>query len=421
MNNKDCAIAHIDLDSFYASVECLCNPAIRHLPVAVGGDEENRHGIILAKNQIAKGFNIKTGETVFSAKQKCSNLVIVRGDFEKYIKYSRMVREIYKDYTDKIEPFGIDEAWLDLSASINIFGPPIKIVEEIQSRIYKEIGITASAGISYNKVFAKLGSDQRKPYGLFVVTRQNYKEKIWNLPVSDLLYVGRATLKKLTLLNIHTIGDLANADQQVLRSHLGKNGEMLKIFANGEDTTPVSKFTDERFVKSIGNSLTLPRDISANDEMYAVFCMISESVASRLRKHGLKTTAIQISIRDKNLYTFQMQGQLHFSTCISSEIAKKAYEIYLSKYHSTIPTRSVGIKCINLGDENDDIQLNLLTDNIKRDKLENLERTVDQIRGSYGYKKVQKGILMVDKNLTKKDIEKTNVIFPSAYLVNSQF
>ncbi len=351
MNNKDCAIAHIDLDSFYASVECLCNPEIRHLPVAVGGDQESRHGIILAKNQIAKGFNIKTGETVYSAMQKCSNLVLVRGDFEKYIKYSKMVREIYKEYTDKIEPFGIDEAWLDLSASINIFGPPVKIVEEIQERIYKEIGITASAGISYNKVFAKLGSDQRKPYGLFVVTRQNYKEKIWNLPVSDLLYVGRATLKKLTLLNIHTIAELANADSKVLRAHFGKNGEMLKIFANGEDTTPVSKFTDERFVKSIGNSLTLPRDISTNDEMYAVFCMISESVAARLRKHGLKATGIQISVRDKNLQTYQMQGKLQFSTCISSEIAKKAYEIYLSKYHSTIPTRSVGIKCINLDDE----------------------------------------------------------------------
>ncbi len=417
MNNKDCAIAHIDLDSFYASVECLCNPEIRHLPVAVGGDSENRHGIILAKNQIAKGFNIKTGETVFSAKQKCSNLVIVRGDFEKYIKYSKMVREIYKEYTDKIEPFGIDEAWLDLSSSIKIFGPPIKIVEEIQSRIYKEIGITASAGISYNKVFAKLGSDQRKPYGLFVVTRQNYKEKLWTLPISDLLYVGRSTLKKLTLLNIHTIGDLANADSKVLRSHFGKNGEMLKIFANGEDTTPVSNVSDERFVKSIGNSLTLPRDISTNDEIYAVFCMISESVAARLRKHGLKATAIQISIRDKNLQTYQMQGKLQFCTCISSEIATKAFEIYLSKYHSTIPTRSVGIKCINLDDEEDDIQLNLLADNIKRDKLENLERTVDQIRGSYGYKKVQKGILMVDKNLTKRDIQKTNVIFPSAYLV----
>ncbi len=416
MNNKDCAIAHIDLDSFYASVECLYNPEIRHLPVAVGGDSEQRHGIILAKNQIAKKFNIKTGESIVSAREKCKDLVLVRGDFSKYLKFSKLVKDIYREYTDKVESFGIDEAWLDLSSSTNIFGSPVKIVEEIQDRIYNELGITASAGVSYNKIFAKLGSDQKKPYGLFVVTRQNYKEKIWGLPASELLYVGRATTKKLQHLNINTIGDLATADTKVLHSHLGKNGVMLKSFANGEDLSPVSNVSEDRFVKSIGNSLTLPRDISTNDEVYSVFCMLSESVARRLRKHELKTNGIQISIRDNKLSTTQLQGRLSFNTCISGEIAKKAYEIYLEKYHMNIPIRSVGIKCINL-DEEEDIQLNLLVDNIKRDKLENLERTVDEIRGVYGNKKVQKGILMVDRELTKRDIEKTNVIFPTAYLV----
>lgn len=417
MYKNDCYIAHIDLDSFYASVECLYNPSLRNVPMAVGGDSEQRHGIILAKNQLAKKYNIKTGESIVEARKKCKDLVTVRSDFEKYLKFSKMVREIYKEYTDKIEPFGIDEAWLDLSSSINIYGNPIKIVEKIQERIYTELGITASAGVSFNKIFAKLGSDQNKPYGLFVVTKDNYKEKIWRLPVSDLLYVGKSTSKKMKLLNINTIGDLANANLDILISHLGKNGEMLRSFANGEDKTEVNHISNVHFVKSVGNSLTLPKDISTDEEVYSVFCMLSESVAKRLRKQELKATSIQISIRDKNLSTNQMQGKLEVSTCLSSEIATKSFDIYKSKYHSSIDIRSVGISCINLVDENEDLQFNLVTDNLKREKLEVLERTVDDIRDVFGYKKVQKGILMIDKNLTKRDIEKTNVIYPAGVVL----
>lgn len=413
MSQKDCCIAHIDLDSFYASVECLYNPSLRNVPMAVGGDSEQRHGIILAKNQIAKKYNIKTGESIMEAKKKCKDLVMVRGDFEKYLKFSRMVRGIYKEYTDKVEPFGIDEAWIDLSSSINIYGEPVNIVQEIQDRIYRELGITASAGVSFNKIFAKLGSDQNKPYGLFVATRQNYKQKIWNLPVSELLYVGKSTFKKLKLLNINTIGELANCNSDILISHLGKNGEMLKVFANGDDHTQVADVSDNRFVKSIGNSLTLPRNINTDEEVYAVLCMLSESVAKRLRKHELKTSSIQISIKDKNLLASQMQGKFAFKTCLSSEIAKKAYQIYKSKYYSNIEIRSLGITCISLSDEKDDAQLNLIVDNLKRDKLETLERTVDEIRDVFGNKKIQKGILMIDRNLTKRDIEKTNVIYPA--------
>ncbi len=420
MEQRQCSIAHIDLDSFYASVECLYNPSIRHLPVAVAGDSEKRHGIILAKNQIAKKFGVKTGDTTIEARQKCKDIVFVKGDFNKYIEFSGFVRDIYREYTDKIEPFGIDEAWLDLTASMKAFGSPVKIVQEIQQRIYKELGITASAGISYNKIFAKLGSDQNKPYGLFVVTEQNYKEKIWNLPASDLLYVGRATNKKLGLLNIKTIGDLANCDDEILQAHLGKVGGMLKIFANGQDTTQVSHVSDSRLIKSVGNSLTLPRDITTNEEVYAVFHMLAESVAARLRKNNLKCLGVQISIRDCKLMTLQMQGQLECSTFLSSEIAEKAMSIYLKKYNMLSSIRSVGIKCIDLVDEEQVIQLSLLTDNKKREKLETLEKTVDSIRNVFGYEKIQKGILLVDRNLTKRDIQKTNVIHPTAYVFKGQ-
>ncbi len=417
MEQNISAIAHIDLDSFYASVECLYNPSIRHLPVAVCGDSEARHGIILAKNQLAKKDGVKTGDTIIEATRKSKGIVFVKANFEKYIKISRMVRDIYKDYTDKIEPFGIDEAWLDLTSSIKAFGSPVKIVQEIQERINTEIGITASAGVSYNKIFAKLGSDQNKPYGLFVVTKDNYKEKVWGLPVSDLLYVGRATNKTLAKLNIKTIGELANCDDKILQAHLGKNGLLIKSFANGEDMSPVSDVSYERFVKSVGNSLTLPRDVETKEDVYAVFCMIAESVARRLRQHNLKCETIQISVRDSDLQTIQLQQGLEVATFLSSEIANKSFEIFLKKYLMVTPIRSLGIKACDLTGDTD-MQLNFLIDNKRREKLEKIEKTVDDIRDVFGYEKIQKGTLLVDRKLTKRDIKKTNTIHPTAYIIN---
>lgn len=411
----DRVIAHIDLDSFYASVECLYNPQIRLLPVAVGGDSEQRHGVILAKNQIAKQFGVKTGDTLIEAKKKCPNIIFVKGHFERYLKISKMVKEIYYDYTDKIESFGIDEAWLDLTGSTTLLGSPVKIIQEIQQRIHTEIGITASAGISYNKVFAKLGSDQNKPYGLFVVTKDNYKDKIWHLPASDLLYVGKSTEKKLNLLNIKTIGDIAKCEDELLFTHLGKNGLMLKTFASGEDKTPVSFVSDERFVKTIGNSKTLPRDITTNDDVYAVFCMLSESVATRLREHNLKCKGLQISVRDNTLSTIQIQDHLENATFLSTEIANNAFSIYLKKYSLLKPIRSLGIRAINLISDEGICQLDLLDTNLRREKMEILEKTIDNIRDTFGYDKVQKGVLLVDRQLTKRDIKKTNSIHPISY------
>ncbi len=407
-----CTIAHIDLDSFYASVECLYNPDIRHLPVAVSGSVEERHGIVLAKNQLAKKYGVKTGETLIEAKRKCKDIVFVKANFSRYVEISKMVKDIYRRYTDQVESFGIDEAWLDLSNSTKLFGNPVKIVQEIQETVTKEIGITVSIGLSFNKTFAKLGSDQNKPNGLFVITPENYKEKIWKLPVSDLLYVGRATTKKLERLNIKTIGDLANADINILTSHLGKNGQMLHTFANGNDKSKVTKTSDEHLIKSIGNSLTLPRDLTTDEEVLAVFHMLSESVAKRLRKQNLKCNGIHISVRDKNLSTLQMQMVINNPTFLSAEIANIAFDLFKKKYKFINPIRSLGVTAIDLSSAEQNVQLNLLFSDEKREKLETLEKTIDNIRDSFGYNKIQKGILMVDRGLTSRNIMSTNVIYP---------
>ncbi len=410
MNN--CTIAHIDLDAFYASVECLNNPEIRNLPVAVSGSIEDRHGIILAKNQIAKRFGVKTGETIIEAKRKCKNLVFVKANFSHYVELSKIVKDIYRRYTDQVESFGIDEAWIDLSKSTKLFGNPENIVKEIQDTVFKETGLTVSIGLSFNKAFAKLGSDQNKPNGLFIITEDNFKEKIWHLPVSDLLYVGKSTTKKLHLLNIKTIGDLANSDPNTLSSYLGKNGKKLHSFANGKDNSIVTKTTDQHLIKSIGNSLTLPKDLNTNDEVLSVFHMLSESVGRRLRKQNLKCKCIHISIRDKNLSTTQIQMSINTPTFISGEIANHAFSIFKKKYKFINPIRSLGVTAVDLVPEEQNIQLNLLSSNEKREKMENLEKTIDAIRDNFGYDKIQKGILLVDTKLTSRNIMSTNIIFP---------
>lgn len=208
----DRTILHCDMNNFYASVECLYNPALRGKPVAVGGDVEARHGIILAKNYEAKKYGVQTGEALWQAKQKCPGLTIVPPSFEKYLRFSRLAREIYGCYTDRIESFGLDECWLDLTGSERLFGGGKAVADKLRERIKFELGVTISVGVSHNKIFAKLGSDMKKPDATTVITRENYKDVVWPLPVSDLLFVGPATTRKLARYGIHTIGQLAQAD-----------------------------------------------------------------------------------------------------------------------------------------------------------------------------------------------------------------
>jgi len=276
-------ILHVDLNNYYASVECLYNPEIRDKPVIVCGDAEARHGIILAKNYIAKSMGVKTGEAIWEAKQKCPGLVLVRADFQKYLRFSRLARAIYADYTDQIEPFGIDEAWLDISGTEKIFGTGPDIANKIRQRLKSELGLTGSVGVSWNKIFAKLGSDMKKPDATTVISEDNFRDVVWPLPVGELLYVGRSTRCQLQNRAIYTIGDLANRDIKSLRLLLGTWGETLHSFANGLDSAPVRQTDESSIIKSVGNSTTTTRDLANNQDVKLIIYVLAGSVAARLR------------------------------------------------------------------------------------------------------------------------------------------
>ena len=284
VRKTDRTILHIDCNAFYASVECLRHPELKGLPVAVGGDAEKRHGIILAKNQPAKKCGVKTGEALWQARQKCPDLVILPPDYARYIRFSRLCREIYEDYSPQVESFGLDECWVDVSNTpkLDRLGPQ-KLAHEIRLRVKEQVGITVSVGVSYNKIFAKLGSDYQKPDAVTVFDRENMREKVWPLAASELLYVGRATERKLDTFGIHTIGELATTPVDYLQRWFGKWGLLLHCFANGMDSSPVAKVGEESIIKSIGNSTTTPRDLTCEADASVVYWMLCESVAARLR------------------------------------------------------------------------------------------------------------------------------------------
>lgn len=405
-------ILHSDLNSFYASVECLYHPKVRNLPVAVGGDPELRHGIVLAKNPEAKQYGVATGEAIWQAKQKCPNLVVFTPDYAKYLKFARLVRSIYADYTDKVEPFGLDEAWLDVSGCAK---DGEKIACEIRQRIREEIGITASVGVSDNKIFAKLGSDMKKPDATTVITRDNFRNTVWSLPAADLLYVGRSTQRKLFSINIRTIGDIARCDIGLLRTFLGKWGETLWYFANGLDASPVARIGEEQLIKSIGNSTTTPRDLTCESDVWMTMCVLCESVAARLREHGFKCRTVQIHVRDNKLYTFERQAKLGHPSQVSTDILRLAMELFRESYRWKCPIRSVGVRGADLVNAMDDKQLAFFEDDEKEERHIKLERTVDDIRRRFGHLSIQKAVMLTDRPLTELNPKDDHVIFPVSY------
>lgn len=320
-------ILHSDMNNFYASVECLDNPSLKGKPVAVTGDSDARHGIVLAKNYEAKNYGITTGDPLWMARQKCPDIIFTPPRYDRYIQISQAANQIYEQYTDRVESFGLDECWLDVSESTNLFGDGKKIADEIRSRIKQELGITASVGVSYNKVFAKLGSDLKKPDATTIIG-QDFREKIWSLPADMLLYVGKATYAKLLRYGIHSIGDLACTDPVFLEQILGKNGLMLWAFANGLDRSPVSHTYSHRIIKTIGNSTTTPRDLITDTDIKIILYILSESVAERMRKENFYCRSVQISIRDNTLTSYERQGKLHIPTCTSQAIFEKAFSLY---------------------------------------------------------------------------------------------
>jgi len=382
---KQRVVLHSDLNNFYASVECHHRPEVRGKPVVVGGDEEQRHGIVLAKNYIAKATGIKTGETLWQAREKCPGLVVLPPNYPLYLRYAKFARQIYSDFTDQIEPFGLDEAWLDVSGENGV-----SVANEIRKRITRELGVTASVGVSYNKIFAKLGSDIKKPDATTVISRDNYKTVAWPLPVEELLYVGSATKRKLNKFDITTIGQLANSSEGFLHGLLGKVGNVLYSFANGLDQSPVMRMGEESQIKGIGNSTTTSRDLTCDEDVKIIFYVLSESVCARMREHGFLARTVVISIRDNELFRFERQTKLGRSSCISGEIAATAMQLFRQHYSWPKPIRSIGVRCTDLLPSDMPLQLSLFEDETKRQKQEVLDRTVDSIRNRFGHFCIQR-------------------------------
>ena len=406
---KERVILHADINNFYASVECLHRPELRNLPVAVGGDEKLRHGIVLAKNYAAKATGIRTGETLWQARLKCPGLVVLPPNYPLYLRFARFARQIYADFTDRIEPFGLDEAWLDVSGSDGLL-----TADTIRERIRRELGVTASVGVSYNKIFAKLGSDLKKPDATTLVSRENFQTVAWPLPVEELLYVGRATREKLQRYSIHTIGQLAAAPLSFLRGIFGKVGDVLHTFANGRDQSPVMRLDEEAQVRSIGNSTTTPRDLTCDDEVKIILFVLSESVCARLREHGLLCRTVAVSIRDNALFCFERQSKLPAPSHISAEIAGTAMQLFRRHYSWPRPIRSIGVRCSDLLPANGPLQLTVFDDDT-RDKLAALDKTVDALRKRFGHFCIQRASVSADQPLGGIDPKGDHIIHPVGF------
>ena len=381
-------ILHSDLNTFYASVECLYNPEIRNQPMAVAGNVENRHGIILAKNELAKAFHVNTGEPLWMARQKCPQIVFVPPHYDLYLKFSQSARSIYADYSDYVESFGLDECWLDVTP----LGDGKAIADEIRQRIRTELGVTASVGVSFNKVFAKLGSDYKKPDATTVISRDNYRDLIWPLPVTELLFVGRAAARTLSSYGIETIGDLAAFDKEALMHMLGRQGAVLHDYATGAEHAPVVPARDMPGPKSVGNGLTFRRNLLGWSDIQAGVSMLSDSVAARLRSHGLKCATVQVTIRSPDFKDICRQKPLDVPSCLTVEISGAVMELIRSCWDPRAPIRALTITGQNLIPEQEAAeQLNLFSAGIpaKRERLERLERTVDGIRGKYGKESIR--------------------------------
>ena len=422
----DRVILHCDANKYYASVEILDNPALRPYPVAVCGSQEDRHGIVLTANAIAKGFGIQTGMANWQAKQVCPNLIILHPRYERYLHFSRLMRKIYLEYSDRVEAFGLDENWVDLSNPGVTIEDGARIANAIRNRVREELGLTISVGVSFNKIFAKLGSDMKKPDATTVIRRDDFKEKVWPLPVSELLYVGRQTTKKYADINIRTIGDLAKFDSDCLRSKFGKTADVLQSYAQGVDMTPVMPVSESMAIKSIGNSTTAPSDIENRDDALCIITILAECVAMRLREHGFRSRNISIAVRNVIQYTdgnnrtttsldwHSCQHMLGSSTNLAVDIIREAMKLFDERYARMYPFRGLGISCGTLVPESVPVQMDLFGSAEKQARMEQLERNVDMLRNRFGNNIVQKGIVLIDRKAATLDPKADHTIHPVA-------
>lgn len=412
---KERVIFHIDINHCYAQIEEMKYPQLREVPMAVGGHEEKRHGIILAKNDLAKKAGVLTGESLREAKEACPDLLIIPPQYEDYTYYTGLVKDIYREYSSQVESFGLDEAWVDFTGSRHLFGDPLQTAEEIRNRVYREIGLTVSVGVSWNKIFAKFGSDLKDPSGIAVITRDNYRDKVWPAPVRDLLYVGPATERKLKSRGIYTIGDLAGYPVQHLKKAMGVAGEVISVFANGGDCSEVTENGYASPIKSVGNSMTMVHDVDNAEDLRPVYYVLCEAIASRLKDAGMEGDVITVSVRSSGLEWFMKQRKLPRRTNVSEEILHAVMELLETSYSFDTPLRAVGASVSGLRPAGSFRQLSLLEDEEKHEKARRIDYAMDQIRGQYGFYAVRRACTVIDRPLTEFNPKDDHTIHPIGY------
>ena len=392
------AILHCDMNNFYASVECILRPELRDKPLAVCGKAEERHGIVLAKNYLAKACGVSTGEAIWQAKMKCPNLVTVDPHYREYIRYSRLAREVYAYYTDQVEPYGMDEVWLDVTASRRLYGSGEEIAHKIREQIKTELGLTVSVGVSFNKIFAKLGSDLKKPDAVTCITYEGFREQIWGLPASDMLGVGRATAKILRMYGINTIGELAKAPEDFLTLKFGINGRRMKQFANGEDYSKVMEQDFSYPVKSVGNGTTFLQDLYDENEVWPMILALSDRVCHRLREAVKRACGVSLTVKCPDLSWKEWQTRLETPSYSALDIAGRAFELFRKNYPWVKPIRALYIRAISLCDADTPCQLTLYSDGERLQRKDTIDRTVDKIRQLFGSRSIiNAAILKLDK------------------------
>lgn len=399
------AILHSDANCFYASCEMVLNPELRDKAVAVCGSQEERHGIVLAKSELAKKAGIKTGMTNSEAKRLCPDLIIVPPRFEYYSKFSKLLHGIYERYTDLIEPYGLDECWLDVSDSIK---SPLEIAEEIRQAVKDELGLTVSIGVSFNKVFAKLGSDLKKPDAITVINDENFKDKIWNLPCSDLLYCGKHTTEKLNDFGIYTIGQLASLPKEFLERRLGKNGIMLWEFANGLDLSPVSHMDFRAQAKSIGHGITCVSNLENNDEAKKVIIALCQDIGYKLRKSGLLARGVSLTIKNEHLLSSSFQARVDTPIWDEQSLASEAYKLLTKSYSWSFKIRALSVTAIDLVSSDTPLQTSIFFDSSKEEKKKRLFKAIDELNNTYGKGALKPAIVLDESKMPKqKNVEVT--------------
>ena len=391
----DRVILHSDINSCYASVERLYRPSLEGRPFAVCGSQEARHGIVLAKDETAKRAGVKTGMAIWQARQLCPELRIVEPHFDRYAKYSEMVREIYAEYTDLCEPFGIDESWLDITNCLAC-PDPRRTADEIRRRVKNETGLTVSVGVSWNKVLAKLGSDYKKPDAVTVIDREHFRSMVWGLPASDMLMVGRSTRRELARMGIQTIGELAHTDPELLRLRFGKGGTVLWRYANGLDDSRVRRAGEEEPPQSVGNSVTLARNIETERQARETLLMLAESVSARLRRQKLRCRTVEVALRSEELKWTTHRMRLRYATDVTVSLATCGLELVRQSHDFSSPLHSIGLRALELVHADEDEQIDIFIDYVNLNKQRSIDAAVDGIRAKYGAESIQRACLLGD-------------------------